>query len=58
MRTHTHCNTILNKNSTHGILFDYTIGDDWQTFGAYAFIAGTCAVMASLGIYMLAVYVL
>ena len=56
MRTHTRYNTRKQFN-TEGIIFDYSL-DDWQTFGAYAFIAGTCAVMASLGIYMLAVYVL
>ena len=58
MRTHTRYNTLLNKNSTHGIIFDYTFGDDWQTYCAYLFIAMLGAVMASVAIYMAAVYLI
>lgn len=58
MREHTHCNTLLNKNSTHGIIFDYIVGDDWQTYCAYLFIAMLGAVMASVAIYMAAVYLI
>ena len=56
MRTHTRYNT-RKQFTTEGIIFDYSL-DDWQTFGAYAFIAGLGAVLASVAIYMAAVYVL
>lgn len=44
--------------TTQGKYIDYTVGDDWQGLGTILFYSGLGAVLASIGIYMAAVYLI
>lgn len=47
-----------NFTTAQGKYIDYTVGDDWQELGTILFYSGLGAVLASIGIYMAAVYVI
>ncbi len=54
-----HHNHNLNSNTLISDLREELFGDiDFFEFGAYAFIAGLFAIMASVAIYMAAVYLI
>lgn len=50
----------IQKNFTtaQGKYIDYTVGDDWQGLCTILFYSGLGAVLASVGIYMAAVYLI